>query len=394
MKNKKGLFKNKYFLFWTRFFVEINAINAVVQLFYLKRGLNPSEIIYLGIAWSLATLIFEIPTGYLADLIGRKKTIILGVVINIIANLLMFIAFGFIPFAVITALLSFSFACFSGTDDALIYDTLREIGDKKSLLRISGKYLSSARASKIFTPFIGAVIAQNLSGFQFNILLSINAVSSFVALFTSLNLVEPNRHIDVSEKEAGVLRDSIAILKNNPNLFRIILNKTLVFIGDFVFWKIYQGILTDLGFSVLLLGILYFIFQSILTLVYWFPDKIKSRIGIMPILNMVPVIALFCTLLILWGQNRWIVYIASMGVLLLGSIRDPFFTEIVQNRLKSYNRATSTSIFNFFKSVLDIPILYFSGLLALSNVRNVLYISIILFVFVVIVLPIRRKYIS
>jgi hypothetical protein len=42
-------------------------MNAVIQLFYLRRGLNNFDILYLGISWSVATLIFEIPTGYLAD---------------------------------------------------------------------------------------------------------------------------------------------------------------------------------------------------------------------------------------------------------------------------------------------------------------------------------------
>lgn len=390
MKNKKDVLKNKYFLFWTRFFVEINAINAVIQLFYLKRGLNPSEILYLGIAWSVATLVFEIPTGYLADSIGRKKTIILGVILNIIANLLMFVAYGFWPFAAITAILSLSFSCFSGTDDAIIYDSLREVGDEKSLLRISGKYLSAARVSKIFTPFIGAIIAENLTNFQFNILLFINAFSSFAALVTSARLVEPNRFVDVSEKETGIFRDSVALIKNNPNLAKIILNKTLVFIGDFVFWKIYQPLLIGIGFSVFYLGILYLIFQSILTLVYWFPQKIKDKVGDLAIFRVVPFVALLCAIYVFSGTNKWLIYISSMGILLLGSVRDPYFTEVVQNRLKSYNRATTTSVFNFFKSIFDIPLLFISGLLAAKDINNVLYISILLFAVSVLFLQIDK----
>lgn len=390
-KRKQGVLKNKYFLFWTRFFVEINAINAVIQLFYLKRGLNPSEILYLGIAWSIATLVFEIPTGYLADLIGRKKTIILGVILNIIANLLMFVAYGFWPFAAITALLSLSFSCFSGTDDAIIYDSLREIGDDKSLLRISGKYLSAARVSKIFTPFIGAIIAENLTSFQFNILLSINAFSSLAALATAARLVEPNRFIDVAEKEINAFRDSISLIKKNPVLTKIVINKTLVFIGDLVFFKIYQPLLINIGFSVLYLGILYLIFQSILTLVYWFPQKIKEKIGSLAIFRLVPILALICAGYFFAGTNKWLIYIATMGILLLGSVRDPYFTEVIQYRLKSYNRATTTSIFNFFKSVFDIPLLFISGLVANGNIKNVLLIPIILFAITILFFNINGK---
>lgn len=391
IKNRSSVLKNKYFLFWTRFFVEINAINAVIQLFYLRKGLNNPEILYLGIAWSVAALIFEIPTGYLADWVGRKNTIILGVTLNIIANLLMFFAYGFWQFALITALLSLSFSCFSGTEDAIIYDSLREIGDEKSLLRISGRYQSAARVSKIFTPFIGALIAGNLTNFQFNILLGINAFSSILALVTSVKLVEPNQFVDVAEKEKGIFKDSLNLIRESPNLVKLILNKTLVFIGDLVFWKIYQPLLTNIGFSVLYLGTLYLIFQTILTLVYWYPQQIKSKVGNLIIFRWVPVLALLSAIYVFMGTNKWLIYLASMGVLILGSIRDPFFTEVVQNRLKSYNRATATSVFNFFKSVFDIPLLFVSGLLANSDIKNVLIIPILLFTIAILFLDINKK---
>lgn len=303
----------------------------------------------------------------------------------------MFVAYGFWPFAAITALLSLSFSCFSGTDDAMIYDSLREIGDEKSLLKISGKYLSASRVSKIFTPFVGALIAENLTNFQFNILLFINAFSSFGALATSIRLVEPNRFVDVTEKELDIFRDSIALIKRNPIITKIILNKTFVFIGDLVFLKIYQPLLINIGFSVFYLGTLYLIFQSILTLVYWFPQRIKEKLGSLVIFRSVPIMALVCAIYIFAGANKWLIYIATMGILLLGSVRDPFFTEIVQKRLKSYNRATTTSVFNFFKSVFDIPLLLISGLIVGGNTKNVLLIPIILFAVTILFFNINGK---
>lgn len=390
-KRIKGILKNKYYLFWTRFFVEINALNAVIQLFYLKRGLNPSDILYLGIAWSLSALVFEIPTGYLADTIGRKNTIIIGVILNIFGNLLMFIAYGFWPFAAITAILSLSFACFSGTEEALIYDSLRELKDEKSLLRISGKYLSAARISKIFTPFLGSIIAKNLTSTQFNILLFINFSSSFAALATSIRLSEPNRFVDISKKEFGTFTDSLNLVKKNPILLKIILNKTFVFIGSFIFWKIYQPLLLNLGFNVFFLGVLYLILQSLLSFGYWFSEQIKRKVGNLVILRFIPLVALISAIYIFFGWNKWLVFISSIIILVTGSIRDPFFVEVVQKQLKSYNRATATSVFNFFKSVFDIPLLFISGLIAANDIKNVLLISILLFVISIIFFQIKNK---
>lgn len=387
----KGVIKNKYFLFWTRFFVELNALNAVVQLFYLRRGLTNSDILYLGIVYSITALLFEIPTGYIADIIGRKKVIILGVILSIIVNLLMFQASGFWQFALITALYSLSYSCFSGTDDALIYDSLRQTGDTKSLLRISGKYLSAARSSKIITPFIGALIAGSLVNWQFNILIGINALSSFVALIFSTKLVEPNRYVDVSEKEIGIFKDSVVLLRKNPDLTRIIFNKTLVFIVDLILWKVYQPILTGMGISVFMLGVLYLFFQSFLTLIYWYPEYFKNKLGHYNIFKYVPIFMLLLAIYIFFGNQKYLVYIAVTIFFAIATARDPYFTELLQQKLKSYNRATSTSLLNFFKSILDIPLLLISGLLASGNIKNTLLIPIVILTIVVLFVQIKKS---
>lgn len=366
-------------------------MNAVVQLFYLRRGLSNSDILYLGIVYSITALVFEIPTGYLADIIGRKKMIILGVLISIVVNLLMFQAYGFWQFAAITALYSLYYACFSGTDDAMIYDSLRQIGDTKSLLRISGKYLSAARSSKIITPFIGALIASALANWQFNILIAINALSSIIALIFSAKLVEPNRFVDVSEKEIGILKDSITLLRKDRDLTRIIFNKTLIFIGDLIMWKIYQPILKGLDISIFMLGVLYLIFQSFLTLIFWNPEYFKNKLGRYNIFKYVPILILLLSVYIFFGNQKYLVFIAVTAFFAIASARDPYFTELLQQKLKSYNRATSTSLLNFFKSIFDIPLLLISGLLASGNIKNALIIPIIIFIFVIMFVQIKKS---
>lgn len=386
-----GVSKNKYYLFWTRFLVELNALNAIAQLFYLSRGLSTDQILYLGVSWSLATLIFEVPSGYLADKVGRKKTIMLGVLLNIVTYLLMLLAHGFWPFAIITALAALSFACFSGTDQALIYDSLRELSGEKAVLRVSGKYMSAARLSKIFMPALGAFIAQNLTNTQFNLLILVNITSSVTAVFTTLKLVEPNRFVDVKESELGVMRDSLAILKKNKELIPIIFNKILVFISNLLFWKIYQPYLINLGSSVISLGIVYFGFQVILALVYWNSDKIKKRVDLLFILKIVPILAIVFYSIFFFSTNILLICLATTIILTTGPIRDPYFTEIIQHKLKSYNRATSTSLLNFFKSVVDIPILLISGLLATTDIKNVVYVGISLVLFAMVFFPIKKE---
>jgi DHA3 family tetracycline resistance protein-like MFS transporter len=41
-------------------------------------GLNPLQLVLVGTALELAVLIFEVPTGVLADTYGRRRSVILG----------------------------------------------------------------------------------------------------------------------------------------------------------------------------------------------------------------------------------------------------------------------------------------------------------------------------
>ncbi|KKT55484.1 MAG: Permeases of the major facilitator superfamily protein [Candidatus Collierbacteria bacterium GW2011_GWB1_45_35] len=351
-------------LFWCRFFIELNALQAIIQLFYLHRGVSMSQIFYLGIAWSIATIIFDIPTSMIADKWGRKKTIVLGVVINIFANLSMFFGYGFIPFFINTFLLSVSFSFFSGIEDAFLFDTLKEMKQEGVVLKTSGKYGIAAKASKIVTPLFGVLIAGGLTALQFNLLLGINLISSGVALVFGILLVEPKRHIGRKLTHLRLLKETFSLLQKSPLLRTFAFNKTFIFIASFVFWKYYQKPLTDMGISVLLLGFLYPIFNSVIILIYSKAEYIFNRFDKRLIFEFPIWVTLICSLIFAFSTNKWLSYFVSIFLIFTGIIRDPFFNQQVQWRLKSQNRSTTGSVMGLFKSFFDIPILLLSGYLA------------------------------
>ena len=47
-------------------------------LFYTANGLNSTQIFTIQAAFHLAVLLLEVPSGYLADVVGRKRTLVLG----------------------------------------------------------------------------------------------------------------------------------------------------------------------------------------------------------------------------------------------------------------------------------------------------------------------------
>jgi MFS family permease len=83
--------------------------------------------------------VLEIPTGAIADYIGRKQSIFIGSFITVIAMLI----YGSIPNFSIFLLAEFLFATgvafTSGADEALLYDALREECRENQSKNIFGK---------------------------------------------------------------------------------------------------------------------------------------------------------------------------------------------------------------------------------------------------------------
>lgn len=382
---------NKKLMFLVQLFLEIKSLNAVIQLFYLNRGIGVSEIVFLSLVWSLTVLVFDVPSSYLADLIGRKKCLMISILLTSGSVVMMYFAYGFSYFIILYVIMAAGYAFFQGTDEALLYDSLREVGEEKSVQRITGKYFSSQYLAKIFVPFLGAIIARNLSSFEFNILISIDLVGTFIAFFVATLVMEPNRFVDASKLRLGIFKDSFKIIFSNKTLFKLSLNRILVFEGAYLYWRVYQVVLSKAGLTVFLLGVIYFVMQSLLFSSLWFADKIQKRIGEINYIWIPQVVGVFALGLSLISENKWVLFISAVPLLLLGTLRDPIFASQIHVRIPSFNRATVVSALSIIKGFLDIPVLLLAGYLAKFDVKYVWVTGFAILILAMVLSPIYKK---
>ena len=76
-----------------------------IVLFYESYGLNIEQIVLLKTILSLSVLLLEVPSGYLADLWGRKACLVLGSGVWIASWLIYCIGTSFTEFAIAEVLL-------------------------------------------------------------------------------------------------------------------------------------------------------------------------------------------------------------------------------------------------------------------------------------------------
>ncbi len=129
---------------------------AVITLFWKDQiGLSLTEILLLQGLFSLATLVMEYPSGYLSDRLGYRFSLNLASVIGIAGWSLYTVAGTFGEVLLAEILLGFSFAFISGSDSALLFESLRQSGQEEDYARYDGRMAGAGQIGEA----AGAVFA-------------------------------------------------------------------------------------------------------------------------------------------------------------------------------------------------------------------------------------------
>lgn len=59
-------------------------IMPVVTIFYREHGLSHQDIFLIQACFAIGVVLFEIPTGYFSDVLGRKRSLLIGMIIGAI----------------------------------------------------------------------------------------------------------------------------------------------------------------------------------------------------------------------------------------------------------------------------------------------------------------------
>lgn len=350
-----SLARNPAKIFWVRVLIQLKTLNAIIVLFYLSRGVSMSEIYALSIVFSCVSLLTEIPSGYLADRFGRVRTMICGVGFLLASHALSFFVEGFWPFALVFTLMALALSCFSGTEEALLYDTLKELGKEKEMIVHNSRVISAQNLPKIFLPFLGAFLAQGLLPVQFQTLILIDAVGAFFALLVLFHMQEPRHLEEVSEKEKGIFRESLTTIWKHPLLFFAALNRILPFVASLLFWRFYQDHLAVLGTSTLLLGTIYVVYHSIVFSLRWTSEWSEKTFGSARVLNTSATALIFLMLAAPFVSSVYVFAALVILSMVIFGLREPFYAHWMHKHIHSRSRATTVSNLNVLQRFVDIP---------------------------------------
>jgi MFS family permease len=159
----------------------------IIILFFKENGLSLTEIMTLQGAYSLTVALFEVPSGYLADLFGRKACIVFSTIFSFIGFLFFCFFSGFYYFLIAQILVGFAGSLISGSDSALIYDTLLQTNNKDDYAKIEGRNYAIGNFSEATAGIFGGFLAVS------SIYLPVYVQTAFIFLSIPIafTLVEP-----------------------------------------------------------------------------------------------------------------------------------------------------------------------------------------------------------
>jgi len=162
----------------------------IIVLFFQEHGLTLTEVMILQSIYSFSVALFEIPSGFIADIFGRKRTIVLSTIFTFIGFLVFSFFGGFYTFAIAQVLVGIGGSLMSGSDSAIIYDTLLETNSKTTYTKIEGRTYAIGNFSEAFAGILGGFLAVG------SIYMPIYVQTSilFFSIPIAFTLIEPSMH--------------------------------------------------------------------------------------------------------------------------------------------------------------------------------------------------------
>ena len=230
----------------------MHFFGAVMIPFYLKwGGLDLTHILALNAWFMFWNFVLEVPTGTIADVFGRKISVALGGVVAALGIAIYLSKPSFVVFMIAEVVLAVAYTLMSGADDALAYDSLKELGESEK----AGQWISRMEAFKLaginFGGLLGAWLATK---FQITTPMLAYVLPALAVSVVAMTLREPPVYSQ-HPRYLTVLREGAKFFLTHPVLRSISIESAIT---NAIAWGIiwlYQPKLASVGVSIAYYGV-------------------------------------------------------------------------------------------------------------------------------------------
>ncbi len=253
---------------------------VIVPYFGLS-GLGIDRVFQLQAIFAITVVLLEVPSGYVSDLLGRRGCLILAGLLHGVAYSLLAWASSFWGFVLFELAAAVGVCFYSGTDVALLYDSLEALGDPSGKRRLLGRRLMWMQGGETAAALLAALLISAAgSGLTLQELAYANAVVGWAPFFLALSLVDV---VPPGLSKTSHLRNASMIWRgvmNESRALRLVLFNLIIYgLSTLIAVWAFQDYWTHLDVPLAYFGLLWAAYNLAVALVGRLAHRVEDRIG-------------------------------------------------------------------------------------------------------------------
>lgn len=328
------------------FFSTLYFYIPVGTLYLLGRGLNYVQINSL---WGIIVgtmFLAEIPTGMMADRLGRKRAVNLALGLQVLGEVVYVFAGSYPLFALSAVVAGLGFAFGSGCVEALVYDALKADGREAEMSKALGSIEAAQRLANLLAFPVGGLLARNLTQERFVLAIALTACAVGIGFLISFTVQESESEGPREEPSSSVrlVADGLRLLRSNAT-FRclVLLALFTVPFRDYL-GSLYQPHFVSAGVPPIWFGLSLSIASGLSVLgaryAYWFEDRLGTRLSLL-VVTALPGVLYMIMAVVVHPVFSPLAFCALYGSM---SLRGPLLAGQLNRHIESGNRATVLSM--------------------------------------------------
>jgi len=352
------------------FLLQLNITSAIWVLYLAFRGMSLVEIGLLESVYHITGVLFELPTGVIADVYGKKFSVITGRIVSVISCILMITSDSFLGFAIAFSLSSAAMNLNSGAAEALVYDSLKELGEEEQYKKIWGNLAFVMSIAQGLAVLLGGILAD----VKFLYAYILGTIIQIGALIAAYGFSEPPIHKDKDEEKDGnqekqkgklivnQLVTSIKVLKARRMVLYLILFSSLVGSLQTTVFFYSQQYFSDMSYSKTAIAIICALSSLIEAISSKYSYRIEKVLKFKGTLISIAVVNIFALMGLAFIKNLSIAFFLATSI--TGGLAFTIFSDYINSRIPSEYRATILSFDSLCFSAFMICVFPLFGLLA------------------------------
>jgi|GEM_PF-983454 len=326
----------------------------IFTLFLLQRNVELGFIVAAQTLFTVGMLVSTIPTGILADRWGQKRTIQIGMILDILSMLSLIVLHSPSALLAFFAVRGIGIGFRDGADEAMLYDSyFEEHGSPEGYSRSFGKLLSNDTLGFVIATALAGLAVQLFGSRSFVPLIIATALATIASLVLVSTLRVCRHHAEHLAKGKLItqLKSGATVVKNNRTIKALTLFGLLTLSGEYFLRQTYQPLFQQLAVPAIFLGLALSGGKLLNFVAVRNAHRLEKYFTIDKLLLWITLVLGAGYILLALSHSVWSVVAAFMLIQGLLNSQQPIISDYINQQIVSTQRSTTLSTVSFIQNI-------------------------------------------